>query len=187
MFRNYYEDVEKYKQYYILITLQENIISKAIDFATKKTEKKLNEFHHKIDGESEYKRALTGIKGELAVEQLLEKEFIDWSIGESQNYDKADLFPLGLNIGIKSVERGKFPIIHKKIKRPEIITIIYDWNNVLICGFASIPVLRKYQDDNLIIDPNLRKKGTKTGFYGFDFLQDFKSIKDLINCTWYRK
>jgi hypothetical protein len=186
MFHNYKEEIEKYIKDYIKITLSEKNIEIAINFAIKKADRKLSEYQHQKDGDKEYKRTLTGIKGEIAVELFLKESFIDWSIGDSKDYNKADLLPLGLNIGIKAVEYGKFPIVHKKVQRPEIITIIWNYNTVLICGFASIPTLKKFQDDNLILNDNLRKKGTKTGFYGFNYLQKFNNKQELINCTWYR-
>lgn len=186
MFHNYKEEVEQHSKDYIGVTLSPVIIETAMDFAVKKAERKLSEYQHQKDGDKEYKRTLTGIKGELAVEILLNESFIDWSIGDSKDYNKADLLPLGLNIGIKAVEYGKFPVVHKIVERPEIITIIWNYNTVLICGFASIPTLKKFQDDNLILNDKLRKKGTKTGFYGFFALQKFSSKQELINCTWYR-
>lgn len=35
------------------------------------------------------------------------------------------------------------------------------------------------RDDDLILDPNLRARGTKTGFYGFEQLVPIKSLSDL--------
>lgn len=186
MIHNYSEEVLKYKNSFIRVEISEYDISTAKEFTKLKVERKLQEYQHKIDGDVEFKRTLTGIKGEIAIETFLGRQFIDWTIGDSRNYDKADLLPLGLNIGIKTVEFGKFPVVHKVIKRPEIITILENWNTILICGLASVPVLKKHQDDDLILNKKLRDKGTKTGFYGFDCLQEFKSVKDLINCTWYR-
>ena len=52
-------------------------------------------------------------------------------------------------------------------------------NLIFVCGLATTDVLNNYQDDNLIIDPNLRARGTKTGFYGFSELTPIQSIKDL--------
>jgi hypothetical protein len=186
MIHNYSEEILKYKDSFIKVILLESEIFVAKEFAKKKVERKLQEYQHKIDGDVELKRTLTGIKGEIAVEIFLKEKFIDWTIGDSRDYDKADLLPLGLSIGVKTVEFGKFPVVHKRVKRPEIITILENWNTVLICGLASVPVLKKYQDDDLIINKKLRDKGTKTGFYGFGCLQSFQSVKDLINCTWYR-
>ncbi|MBP8781802.1 MAG: hypothetical protein KBH03_04070 [Paludibacteraceae bacterium] len=35
------------------------------------------------------------------------------------------------------------------------------------------------QDTSLILDRNLRARGTKTGFYGFQYLKPIESLKDI--------
>jgi len=40
-------------------------------------------------------------------------------------------------------------------------------------------VLNKYQSVDLIRDPKLRNKGTKSAFYGFEHLLHFKDIDEL--------
>ena len=52
-------------------------------------------------------------------------------------------------------------------------------NLIFVCGLATSNVLNNYQDDDLILDPNLRARGTKTGFYGFEQLVPIKSLNDL--------
>lgn len=42
---------------------------------------------------------------------------------------------------------------------------------------ATSNVLNNYQDDDLILDPNLRARGTKTGFYGFEQLVPIEVYK----------
>ena len=84
-------------------------------------------------------------------------------------------------VGIKTVERDKFPIIFKDNSYPQIICIkSTKYNNLIfVCGLATSNVLNNYQDDDLILDPNLRARGTKTGFYGFEQLVPIKSLNDL--------
>ena len=77
------------------------------------------------------------------------------SIGESKNYHVPDLTGIGLGVGIKSVEYGKFPVIFKKSSKPEIIILKQSYLNFLICGYASQDVLKKYQSDSLILSPIL--------------------------------
>lgn len=177
--RSFEDIVKPISSKFIKVTVQDNKIKRITEFVTAVIHKKKNEKHHKIDGSQEFKRFYTGTLGEAAIEELLQKEFIDWSIGESSAFHIADLRKLGLGIGIKTVEYGKFPIVHKKVLRPEIINIKIDDKTVLVCGYASIQALRKYQDDNLILSPLLRKRGTKSGFWGFSELKQFKTFSEL--------
>ena len=107
---------------------------------------------------------------------------IDWSIGNSDFYNNPDI--PGYKVGIKTVERNKYPIIFKNNMYPQIICIksIQCDNLVFVCGLATKEVLNEYQDDNLILDENLRKRGTKTGFYGFSHLLPVRSLDDLSKC-----
>ncbi|MFW6029845.1 MAG: hypothetical protein ACOCRO_06280 [Halanaerobiales bacterium] len=125
------------------------------------------------------KRFYNGLIGEAAIEILINRQFINWTVGESRYYNKADMLPLGFDMGIKSVEYGKFPVIHKHPKRPEIINFITDYNKVLVCGVASIYTMKLFQNDDYILSPQLRKKGTKTCFYGFSQLFPLKDYKTL--------
>jgi hypothetical protein len=151
---------------------------KVKNFAKKIAKAKANEPIHQVDNGSEYKRWMTGFSGELAVEALLKHSFVNWNIGDSADFNVSDLTPLGLNIGIKTVEFGKFPVIHKKSTRPEIIVIKQDLK-YYICGLALVKTLNQYQDDELILSPKLRARNKKSGFYGFDKLIPFRTIEEL--------
>ena len=74
-----------------------------------------------------------------------------------------------------------FGIPIKDNSYPQIICIkSTKYNNLIfVCGLATSNVLNNYQDDDLILDPNLRARGTKTGFYGFEQLVPIKSLNDL--------
>lgn len=117
--------------------------------------------------------------GEAALEKILGIPIIDWTIGDSDKYHIPDI--PGYKIGIKTVEYGKFPIVFKHNYYPQIICIVdtKKVGNVYVCGMASVEVLNTYQDDSLIIDDKLRSRGTKTGFYGFDFITPIESLDDL--------
>lgn len=148
------------------------------DFIEKLIEAKMKEYIHMIDNGSERKRWKTGISGELAVEKLLGIRFFNWSIGHSRDYNTSDLLSYGLNVGVKTVEYGKFPIIHKKVIRPEII-VVKKGNRFFVCGLATTRVLKLYQDDDLILSPKLRARNVKTGFYGFEHLVPFRTLLEL--------
>lgn len=176
--RNFREHFDKYKDRYIRLKMTEETKLKIERFVKKIIEAKSQEHIHKIDNGSEIKRWTTGISGELAIEKFLGVSFFDWSIGNSKFYNLPDLKSIDLDIGVKTVEFGKFPIIHKEPVRPEII-LVKDGDYIYVLGIASIEVMKKYSDDNLILSPNLRARNVKTGFYGFEHLKQFKSLNDL--------
>ncbi|MCB2356901.1 hypothetical protein [Clostridium estertheticum] len=175
---NYKEKFCPYIKNFNKVEFTESAIKKVTVFVNEIIKIKIDEPHHIIDNGSEFKRFFTGTLGEIAIEHFLKCNFFDWTIGNSNEYNQADLKKIGLNIGVKTVEYGKFPVVHKDVKRPEIINVKID-NEILICGFASIDLLNKYQDDALILSPSLRARNVKSGFYGFEHLIQFKSIEDL--------
>ena len=107
-------------------------------------------------------------------------KIIDWTIGNSDRYNVPDIEEY--KVGIKTVEKGKYPVIFKKNEYSQIICVRDDVipNLVFICGLATADVLNKYQDDNLILNPKLRSRGVKTGFYGFEYLKEINSVADLF-------
>ena len=101
------------------------------------------------------------------------------SIGDSKDYHVPDLSALGLNIGIKTVELGKYPVIFKRSEKPEIIILKLDSTRYCILGLATVDILNKYQDDSVILSSSLKARGTKTGFVGLHSLKRFKTYEDL--------
>ena len=170
--RNFYTDVRKSPMLEEII-LDTNKITEIKTFVEKVITKKIKEAHHKIDRHNESKRWYTGLAGEAAVEQYLGVNFMDFTVGDSKNYFVSDMSKLGLSIGVKTVENEKYPIIHKKNMDPQIIVVKMSDSKFYICGISSPDVLNRYQDDNLILSPSLKKKNTKTGFYGFKYLKYF--------------
>jgi hypothetical protein len=142
-------------------------------------EKKKNEEHHMIDSFNEAKRWRTGVGGELALEKFINKAFVDLSIGDSKKYHTPDLHKLGISVGIKTVEYGKYPLIFKSSNKPEIIVVKLNINKFAILGLATVDILNRYQDDNKILSPSLRSRGTKSGFVGLHMLKPFNSFDGL--------
>lgn len=142
--------------------------------------KKMTENHHKIDSGSEAFRWRTGMGGELALEQFLDNKFVDLSVGKSTDYHIPDLSKLGLDVGIKSVEYGKYPVIFKRSDKPEIIILRLADDTFGILGLATVDVLNKYQDDSQILSQALLARGTKTAFVGFHSLKSFNTYEELI-------
>lgn len=163
----------------IRVDIETDFLKRISAFVSKITEKKAGEQHHIVDNMRERKRFTTGFLGEAALEKVLGIPIIDWTIGDSRSYHVPDI--PGYSVGIKTVEYGKFPIIFKRNYYPQIICIAdtKKAGSVYVCGIASIDILNKYQDDSLILDNKLRIRGTKTGFYGFDYLQNISGLIDL--------
>lgn len=177
MLHDYEQEIQKCRDM-IQIDIPEFKIREIDSFSTEVIKQK-NEPHYKADNSQLFKRFQTGIMGECAVEQFLGIEFVDWSIGESRIYNTADLKKIGVNIGVKTVEKEKFHVISKTIVRPEIICI-RDQNTIFLCGIASVSTLKKYQDDDLILSPFLRQRDTKTGFFGYGQLLPMSDLKEYI-------
>lgn len=174
-----YEDyVVKYSSRFVRVLIDIKYCNQIIELVEKITEAKSSESHHLIDSRNEKKRFMTGLLGEAALEKLLGIEIIDWSVGNSSLYHRPDI--LDYSVGVKTVERDKFPIIFKENSYPQIICVRKPCTNaVFVCGLATVEVLNTFQDDSLILDENLRRRGTKTGFYGFDKLIPIRSLEDL--------
>lgn len=144
------------------------------------------------DNQQLYKRATTGRLAECAVEIYLHKNFTDWTIGKSEDYNYADLEPGGLPIGVKCSSFGNYPTFDPDTTEPQIICIRLSVEKekkerIFILGLASPEILREYSDINLILDDNLREKKkpngnyAKTAFYGFKHLVPFKTENDIKN------
>ena len=161
------------------VLIDPKYINKISRFVDELIAAKAQEEHHRRDGFNESTRFMTGFLGEAALEKLFGIEIIDWSIGYSGLYHHPDI--PGYSVGIKTVERGKFPIIFKTNHYPQIMCVRSNRqsNLVFVCGLATVDVLNTYQDVDLILDPQLRARGTKTGFYGYEHLMPVNSLNDI--------
>ena len=159
------------------VSLSEEEMTQIESFADEVIKAKKSEYHHQIDGHNEKKRFVTGLCGEMALSKVLGFDIIDWNIGNSKKFHHPDI--PGYNVGVKTVEWGKFPIVFKNSHYPEIICIrgVKNPNKVLICGIATPDMIKEHQSDDLILSPSLRARGTKTGFYGFNALWDLSKLK----------
>ena len=177
---NYDDCVRKYSSTFVRIILSDTKVETIKNFVKKVIQEKMNESHHVVDSGMEEKRWTTGFLGESAVEQFLDTEFIDFSVGSSTNYHVPDLKKIGYDCGVKTVEKDKFPVIFRKSYKPEIIVVKQSDKVFYICGLATTDVLNEYQSLDLILSPSLRKRGTKTGFYGFQKLVRPDNIKKYL-------
>lgn len=164
--------VRPFSDRFARIKMTDAEIKKANQWVIKMQEAKLPEFRVTNDFGQAHKRIFTGVIGEMAVEKYLGKEFIDWTIGKSIDYQKPDLAALGLEYGVKTTEYGKFPIIYKENTYSQIFVIYRQEDQIaFLCGIANVGTLNEYQSDDLILSPQLRAKKIKTGFYGFEWLE----------------
>ena len=179
----YKEDYKKYLAPSLkgkpCIKLNKETCDKIAKLAKEIIKVKTQESHHICDNNQEFKRFYTGLLGEVALEKLLHTEIVDYNVGPSSYFNVADLNKQGLNIGVKTAEKWKFPVIHKHVERPEIINVKKDDNTIICLGLATVEVLKRYQSTIYILSPYLRARGTKTCFYGFDKLIPIRRLEDL--------
>ncbi|MCU5068336.1 hypothetical protein GH839_21525 [Bacillus thuringiensis] len=176
----YETHVLPFKNQYKKIIVPEPKIKRIKEFVSELIKIKEKESHHSIDNRSHFKRYYTGTLGEAALEEYLEVDnIIDWTIGNSNHYHKPDLSNIGVKAGIKTVEYGLFPVIFKNSYSSEVIMIKVSDNHIVLCGLATKNILNSYQSDELIKDSYLRQRGTKTGFYGFEYLKTFSKLDEL--------
>ena len=162
----------------IPIEYDDAVYKRVLDYAKRRADAKSIEKHHLQDNSNEVTRIITGTLGEIALEHILGFNIVDWSIGNSNDYNDPDV--PGYRVGIKNVEYGKFPVIFKKNYYPQIICVVKkDLHTVYVCGLATTDVLNQYQTDDLILSPKLKSRGTKTGFFGFEHLIPVRSISDI--------
>ena len=164
---------------FIKITLTPLELQYILNTANSIVQAKTNETSYKKDGASMLKRYVNGLKGEAAVGKHLGIPIINPDVGVSIDFDNPDI--PGYSIGVKTVDYGNFPVIPKNNTYSQIICICHPSANgvVYICGLADVDTLNKFQHDDLLLDPNLKAKGTKTGFWGFSQLKEVS--KDTID------
>lgn len=137
------------------------------------------------DPKSMIKRWYTGWGGECALEIFLNEKFVDFTIGESLKYNVCDLSKLGLEVGVKSVEIGHFPLLKKPspsspTHSPQIILVKEDSSTFYLCGLATTQTVNdpKNFNDNLVKSKDVRNK---SAFFRFDLLTKFKNLEELRN------
>ena len=167
------------------VVVPSNKTAEAVSFAKRWDIVKLGNNEHGDDHKRRVARMSTGVLGELAVEILLGREFIDWSLGHSKKFRIPDLKSIGYRCGVKSVEEGKFPLIMMNPYCPEIICVVQGRMQdkeiregdqvVYVCGVAPTWALKdnKCRDFELVLAEALRDNKKKTGFSGFSSLIPF--------------
>ena len=168
------------------------------DFLPRWAKAKMKESRFKMDHGRLMERGLTGFLGEAAIEVLLDTPVLDRDrdgrllVRDSRDFYTSDLCTTGLDVGVKTVEWGKFPVIKRNVRRPQMINFRIDALTFLVGGFASMKVLREHQTSVYVINEALRNKRMnngqieKTCFWGFHQLQQVRSLKELRDAYYKR-
>lgn len=187
----YRQYIEPFKREFIRFEFTKQELLPIIELTKKIVAEKEKELNHQIDDLNTHKRFMTGLVGELAIERLLGINFIDYEQIENKTHSKffnsPDLQKAGLNLGVKTVEYGKVPLIPAHNTYSQIICIRDTPNSVLVCGLATKEVLNVYQDEELVLSKKLKElnekkrsennfNNIKTGFFGFHKLIDTKLV-----------
>ncbi len=163
------------------ITLTEDIEQYVSEMVSPIIEKKRGEGGYKNDGGSIRKRHTTGKLGEIAVCVYLgldHREVVDFSVGESADFDSPDLERGGLSIGVKTGSKEGDQYDYPLLKKPSITAKKHEYPQVIvmkegldfyICGIADVSVLNDSDNysDTLIKSNDVTHK---SAFKGFDKL-----------------
>lgn len=160
-----------------IICIEHDKLQAIKELAQEIAKKKLTEAGHRYDNRKEITRNITGLMGEAAMEQVLGIAIIEWSAGYTLDYAHPDISQYG--VGVKTVQHGKHHVIAKRSWYPQILCTVLSDTQVQVNGLATPRMLNELQDDQYILDPRLRAKGTKTCYTGYAQLIKIRSRKDL--------
>lgn len=160
------------------VDLTADDLARMKEFVLAVTAVKAHEDEHQRDGDRELERWAAGRLGEIGLERYLGVQFVDWTVGPSWSYDVADLGSIGIPVGVKTAKWGNYPVVPVEPRHKEII-LVWQGMSIHICGLARQSVMIRNSDLGLIMNENLRAKGTKAGFYGFSELLPFADLAEL--------
>jgi len=122
------------------------------------------------------KRYYTGWCGESAVEKYIGKPFVDFSVGDSQSYYVPDLRSAGYEVGVKTVNKGDFPLLEipspSRPTTPQVIVVRSSKSDFHICGLATYEIVNDPTNFSplLVRSGGVLENGLKSAFYRFDKL-----------------
>jgi len=182
--RKYYEEITNT---FLDVYFTEKDKQRVDDYITRMPKSKWQEKQRRNDSGQGESRERTGKFAEIAAEKFTGYKFSKDSWGNSFDYDKPDLLPAGLKIGVKGCMLG-FPLIRKNRPStyPEIIVIVDSSEDfATILGLATPEVLNSSHYDDGIKSSNIKKQGIKTAFAAFEKLSPFYSGKELVSVANY--
>jgi len=157
-------------------------LSFAASLANQIVAQKLKEIHHKQDHEKEVERWMTGLLGEMAVQDALHIDFMDYSVGFSKDYDKPDLEKAGFAVGIKTSCFPNFPVINRTIEYPQLIVILNSHKTqAVVAGLASLDLLKQnaFSKSNEMYVKYKAMLDRKNAFVDIDKLEIIRNKEDL--------
>lgn len=134
------------------------------------------------DKDGLYSRFLSGLIGEYAIGKYLGRLdlFNAYSAGGSYGNNHADCLCYNYKIGVKTSYLGRTIKLNRNSSTSQIIcqytkNMVYgeDGLVVFICGILPLEYIKFYGKLEYIEDEDLRKSGTKLGFFDFDRLIPF--------------
>lgn len=175
----------------IEIDITEKMRDEAKNFSQSIIKEKMKEKVHQRDPKNEWKRWMTGVLGEIALESFLHTTFRDTTIGNSKKYNVPDLADIHLKLGVKSFRVGNFPLMNrsKKTYKQErtpmygqvFIGISQDLKKAFLFGVAFDEQLHKNElnpnNDRFVKDFNALKR--KVAFTNLENLHIFQNLSEL--------
>jgi len=176
--------IEKYNS----VHLSKKEMKPLEELALKIEEAKKSESGYTNDGEGIYFRHIYGLYAERAVEKMFNINFIDYSVGDSSNYDHGDLTNAGCpHVGVKALLINKNEDKYHKVSRAAIkceILVFVEKNDdgemtCYIPGIYTPDVLRNFSTRDGV-DENIT--ATKGNFYG---ISEYKKIANYNHIKYY--
>jgi hypothetical protein len=158
------------------------------ELALKIEQAKKSESGYINDGEGIYFRHIYGLYAERAVEKMFNINFIDYTVGNSSNYDHGDLTNAGCpHVGVKALlvnkNEEKFHKVSRAAIKCEILVFIEKAEDGgVVCyipGIYTPDVLRNYNTRDGV-DENIT--ATKGNFYG---ISEYKKITNYNHIKYY--
>lgn len=176
----------------IRVPITEEMYEVAQQFVQEIVIEKSKERQHQLDPRNEEKRWMTGVLGEMVLEELLQMTFCDRTIGQSKEYAKPDLHLLQLKIGVKSFDLGNFPLIPKgkqfnKKRVPsdgEVFIGVSAYHReayVFGVGFNDVIEQNELNPESIRYVKDNNAKNRKTAFIALDQLHYFQTFEDLYS------
>lgn len=114
------------------------------------------------------KRWETGLGGECAIEEVVGRKFVDFSVGRSFDYCYPDLQSLGYRVGVKTSSWGAFPLIKTTEDTDQIIVVKKSDRVFHVLGILRAPIPQESFDKRLVRNSTNQ---FKSGFFRFDLLE----------------
>jgi len=184
--KEYKKNMQKALENSLEITISQEQCSLIKNFGVKWSDNKLDDvgLHYTADSNQIKSRSTRGYLGEAALENFLGMKFSDLDPMFSYSKNIPDLEPIGLRYGVKTNRPSNPFIIFKNSPYPEILITQSESSELKyhVLGLFP-PSLLNHPDftcDSLIYDDELKRRGTKTGFFGVHLGKQFKTYDDLL-------